>query len=341
MNERILKACRLERTDYAPIWLMRQAGRYLPEYREIRRKHDLLTICKTPELAAKVAAIPVEKFQMDAAIVFADIILPLEAIGVSVRVDDNMGPVIESPVKTNEQIESFSEFDPQTVSFVYEAIRHTRRALNESVPVIGFSGAPFTLASYMIEGGSSKNFARTKTTMYGDGGFWKALMLKLVHVVSEYLALQVKAGAKILQLFDSWAGCLSPTDYERYVMPYSRAVIRQVNRLGIPLIHFGTDTASLLTLMKEAGGDIMGVDWRIDIDNAWKILGPNHGIQGNLDPAVMLTKDKIVVKYAKQILDKANGQPGHIFNLGHGVLPQTPPENVKILVDFVHSYRVN
>lgn len=341
MNDRLLKACRRERTDCRPIWLMRQAGRYLPEYRRIREKYDLFTICKTPELAAEVAATPVEKFGLDAAIVFSDITLPLQAIGVAVKMRGNQGPTIETPVRADEHVESLEEFNPSSMSFVYEAVRQTRRRLNDKVPVIGFSGAPFTLASYMIEGGPSTNFIQTKMMMYRYPQLWRKLMRRLASLVSSYLAGQVHSGAKVLQLFDSWVGCLSPSAYEQYVLPYTKSLIEQVSRLDACLIHFGTGTSSLLPVMKVAGGDVIGVDWRINIDEAWKRIGHRFAIQGNLDPVLLLSDVKTLRRHAGDILRRTRGLPGHIFNLGHGVLPGTPCNNVRALVDFVHSHEVD
>lgn len=341
INDLILRACRLQKTDCRPIWLMRQAGRYLPEYRKIRKNRDFFQLCKTPEIASEITAIPVERFRVDAAVIFADIMLPLESIGVPVKIKDDVGPIIKHPIATVKQVQTLSEFDPLKVSFVYDAIRQTDKRLNKSVPIIGFSGAPFTLVSYMVEGGASKSFVRTKMMMYRDRGLWKTLMEKMAKMVIEYLGMQVKAGARVLQLFDSWVGCLGPADYEQFVLPYSRQIIRQVSKMQVPVIHFGTGTAPLLGLMKEAGGNVIGVDWRVDIGRAWRRIGYDCGIQGNLDPVVLLSDAKTVTRYAKKILDATDGRPGHIFNLGHGVLPNTPPRNVKALVDFVHSYEVN
>lgn len=341
MNDRLLKACRRLETDCRPIWIMRQAGRYLSEYREIRKKHDVLTVCKTPELSSEVAAIPVEKFGLDAAIIFADIMLPLESIGVSVRIEDNKGPVIANPIRSMQQVRELSPFESSEVSFVYEAIKYSRKRLNDSVPIIGFSGAPFTLASYMIEGGPSRDFTATKKLIHSDEDLWRNLMTNLSEMISEYLARQVYSGASALQLFDSWVGCLSQVDYEKYVLPYTKFIIGKLSNVGAPLIHFGTNTASLLSLMREAGGDVIGVDWRINIDEAWQRIGYDFAIQGNLDPTILLADVGTVERYAKDILNRTKGRPGHIFNLGHGALPSTPPENVKALVDFVHNYGMN
>jgi uroporphyrinogen decarboxylase len=338
MRDRFLKACRLEETDCRPIWLMRQAGRYLAEYREIRAKHDVFTICKTPELAAEITAIPVEKFDLDAAVVFADIMLPLEALGVSVEIKDEVGPIITNPIRTSEQVQALRSFEDSEVSFVYEAIREARKRLNNAVPIIGFSGAPFTLASYMIEGRPSRDFAVTKLLMHNNPAAWRELMGKLSDMVISYLSRQVDAGADVLQLFDSWVGCLSPSDYEEYVLPFSKRIIDEVSKRETLLIHFGTDTASLLPLMRKAGGDVMSVDWRVNIDEAWRVIGFETAIQGNLDPTVLLSNEELIQRYAGKILERTEHRSGHIFSLGHGVLPQTPPQNVKTLVNFVHNY---
>lgn len=317
---------------------MRQAGRYLPEYREIRAKHNVFTICKTPELAAEITAIPIEKFDLDAAVVFADIMLPLESLGVSVEIKDEIGPIIANPIRNINHINALQAFEESNVSFVFEAIREARRRLNGAVPIIGFSGAPFTLASYMIEGRPSRDFASTKILMHDNPAAWHELMRRLSDMVTAYLSRQVNAGADALQFFDSWVGYLSPLDYENYVLPYSKRIIDAVSKLNIPLIHFGTDTASLLPLMKRAGGDVMSVDWRVNIDEAWKTLSYETAIQGNLDPTVLLCKGDLIRRFAKEILERTGKRAGHVFNLGHGVLPQTPPENVKTLVEFVHNY---
>ncbi len=317
---------------------MRQAGRYLPEYRKIREKHDVLTICKTPELSSEITALPVERFDLDAAVIFADIMLPLQAIGISLEIKDEIGPIISTPIRESNQVKSLLPFDSSRLSFVYEAIHQTRRRINDSVPIIGFSGAPFTLASYIIEGGPSRDYALTKSFMHRNPTAWHDLMQKLASMVSAYLIEQVKAGASALQLFDSWVGCLSPSDYGELVSPYSKFIANRISELNVPLIHFGTNTASLLLLMKSAGGDVMSVDWRINIDDAWEMIGHDTAIQGNLDPAILLTNKEIIQKHAGSILGRTGGKPGHIFSLGHGVHPNTPPENVKTLVDFVHSY---
>lgn len=336
MRDRLIKACRRQRTDTRPIWLMRQAGRYLPEYRKIRERYDVMTICRTPELAAMMSSLPVELFEVDAAVIFADIMLPLESLGVRFRLEDGVGPVVADRISSLDQVRSLSSFEPSRLSFVFDAIKETRRLLNDSVPVIGFSGGPFTLASYLIEGGPSRDFARTKGVMFGRGRVWTELMERLSEMASAYLQGQARAGAKVLQLFDSWVGSLNEAEYREYVLPYSRAVIRKASETGVPLIHFGVDTAAILECMAEAGGDVIGVDWRVNIDEAWRRVGHDRGIQGNLDPAVLLSETATIRRHAEDVLRRTAGFPGHIFNLGHGVLPNTPPENVKELVEYVH-----
>ena len=347
MNNQFLKACRREKVDYTPVWLMRQAGRYMKEYQEIRNKYSFLTMCKTPELAAEITLQPVRKLGVDAAIIFADILLPLEGMGIKLEFADNEGPVICNPVRNRSDVESLHLIEPEKdVPFVLDAIKNSRRELNGSIPLIGFSGAPFTLASYIIEGGYSRNFIHTKSIMYNDPSSWQTLMDKITKVVISYLKAQIYAGAQAIQLFDSWVGCLSPEDYKNYVAPYSKEVIDTLKSAiskenlpnSIPVIHFGTDSSNILELMKNTGGDVIGIDWRIELDAAWKRLGYDVAIQGNLDPAVLFaTKDKIE-KSVRDILLKAGGRPGHIFNLGHGILPKTPIDNVITLVQAVHNY---
>ncbi len=337
-SERFLKACRREPTDCTPIWIMRQAGRYLPEYRRLREKHGMLEMARTPDLATHVTLLPVEAFELDAAILFSDILVPAWGLGVAFRIEENAGPIIDKPIRTETQVRALRTFDPvRDVPYVLAAIRQARTELREKIPLIGFSGAPFTLASYLIEGKSSRQFRWTKTMMFSREDLWKELMDHLSDTVIAYLKAQVEAGAQALQLFDSWVGCLSPYDYARSVYPHSRRVFQELGGLGVPLIHFGTDTAALLEQVSEAGGDVIGVDWRIPLDEAWKRIGYERAIQGNLDPATLFADFEVVSREAKAILDRAAGRPGHIFNLGHGILPETPPDNVRRLVDFVHE----
>ncbi len=317
---------------------MRQAGRYMKEYRMLRRKYTFMEMCKRPEIAAQVTLQPIEKFNLDAAIIFSDILIPVEPMGAKFEFAKGEGPVFRHPVREMRDIEKLRIFNPEEeIPFLAEAIRMVRKELRDKIPLIGFSGAPFTLASYMIEGGHSRNYALTKGMMYQNQTAWNALMGKLAEVVARYLRMQIRAGVQAVQLFDSWVGCLSPADYKKYVFPYSKRVISKIDR-GVPLIHFATCNAPLLQLMKQAGGDVIGVDWRVDIGEAWERLGYDVAIQGNLDPVVLFGSVDVIKKQVRGILDRVGGRPGHIFNLGHGILPNTPVENVKALVDMVHEY---
>lgn len=331
-----LRACRRESTEYTPVWLMRQAGRYLEEYRDIRRKVAFLELCKSPDLAAEVTLLPVHKLGVDAAIIFGDILLPLEGMGIHVEFAKGGGPLIRNPIRKKGDIERLRIIEPEEdVPFLLQAIEIVRRELDGGVPLIGFSGAPFTLASYLIEGGRSTDFSRTKGLLLGAPSLWRALMEKLTEVVIRYLRAQVRRGAQALQLFDSWVGCLSPWDYEASVLPFSQRVIREV-REGVPLIHFSVGTAGFVHLVKEAGGDVIGIDWRADLGATWEHLGYDVGIQGNFDPWVLLASRQVIEDHVRRILESAGNRPGHIFNLGHGVLPKTPVENVIFMVETVH-----
>lgn len=333
-----LKACRREPTPYTPIWLMRQAGRYQKEYRALRKKYSFIEMCKTPELAAKVTLLPVEQFKVDAAIIFADILLPLEPMGVGFTFSKKEGPVFPNPVREVNQVEELRVIEPEEeLLFLMEAIRIVRRELEGKTPLIGFAGAPFTLASYLIEGSHSKDYLLTKGVMYQNPRMWHSLMEKISEVLIRYLNAQVRAGAEALQLFDSWVGCLSPSDYDTFVFPYSKKVIDGVSK-DVPLIHFATMSCGLLERMKRAGGDVIGVDWRIDLGEAWSRIGFDVAIQGNLDPTVLLAPCEVIEREACRILEKAQRRPGHIFNLGHGILPRTPVENVAFLIETVHRY---
>ena len=332
-----LAACQRKPTEYTPIWLMRQAGRYLAEYRALRAKLDFLDLCKNPDAAAEVTLLPVERLGVDAAIIFADILLILEPLGMRVEFTRGEGPKIRRPLRRAADLARLTDADPlETLPFVFEAIRKTRAALNGRVPLIGFAGAPFTLASYLIEGGPSRDYLYTKRLMRDHPLAWRALMEKLVRVTTRYLNGQVAAGAEAVQLFDSWVGCLSPEDYREFILPYMRELIGGVSP-GAPVIHFGTGTSGLLELMREAGGDVIGLDWRVDLDQAWRRIGYDRAIQGNLDPAVLLSSPAEIRRQVKVILDRAQDRPGHIFNLGHGVLPETPVEHVIALVEIVHE----
>jgi uroporphyrinogen decarboxylase len=332
-----LAACRREKTPYTPVWLMRQAGRYMEEYRKLRAQHDFLELCKRPDLAAEITVTPVERLGVDAAILCADILLLLEPMGVGLEYTKEGGPVVHNQVSSRTHVEELLEFEPQeALPFVFEAVRKTCTALNGKVPLIGFAGAPFTLASYLVEGSGSRNYLKTKKLIYSNPGAWRGLMERLSSLTTKYLNAQIAAGAEAVQLFDSWAGCLSPDDYERFVLPYTRATITGLTR-GIPVIHFSTGTGGFLKSLRAAGGDVIGVDWRVNLDTAWKDLGHDVGIQGNLDPAALLASPKEIRRRVADILTRAGGRAGHIFNLGHGVLPETPVEHVIVMVEAVHE----
>ncbi len=338
-GDRFLKACRGEATDCTPVWFMRQAGRYMAEYRRLREKYGLLQMFKTPEIAAEVTLQPVNALPVDAAIIFADILLPLEGMGTRIEFAEGEGPVILNPVRNRSDVDALRIAEPQQdLGYVLESLKMVRQELDGRVPLIGFSGAPFTLASYMIEGGSSRNFILTKRLMYEDRDAWDLLMRKLTTTLTSYLLAQIRAGAQVIQVFDSWVGSLSPSDYREYVLGYSRDVLQALRKAGVPSIHFGTGTGDLLPSMSEAGGDVVGADWRIDLDAAWERIGRTRGIQGNLDPVVLMAPWVVIEGRAKDILDRADGHPGHVFNLGHGILPPTPVDSVKALADFVHEY---
>jgi uroporphyrinogen decarboxylase len=336
MNDRFLRACRRDPVDRTPVWFMRQAGRYLPEYREVRGDRDILETCRSPEVVVEISLQPLRRMDLDAAIVFSDIMVPLAAIGLGVRVAAGAGPILEEPVRSDADLVRLRVLEPEADEpHLLEAIRLLRSELE--VPLIGFAGAPFTLASYLVEGGPSKDHARTKALMYGEPATWGRLMEMLAMITVTHLRAQVDAGAQALQVFDSWIGALDPEDYERAVLPYSRAVFDGVADLGVPRIHFGVGTGELLGLMAEAGGDVIGVDWRVPLDAAWERVGPDRAVQGNLDPAACLAPWEAVRGKALRVLERAGGRPGHVFNLGHGVLPSTPPETLRRLVDLVHE----
>jgi uroporphyrinogen decarboxylase len=317
---------------------MRQAGRYLPEYRKIREKHDIISICKNPELCSTVTSLPVEALGVDAAIMFADIMLPLEGMNVEFEIKDGIGPVIKKPIRTAHSVSALTDFDPKAdVPYVLSAIELAKKRLDGRAPLIGFCGAPFTLASYLIEGGPSRDFSNTKAMMYREPKAWELLMEKLTDAMVSYLRAQIQAGVDAVQLFDSWVGCLNSRDYEQYVLPHSRRIFKALENTGVPKIHFGTGTSDLLESMKQAGGDVIGVDWRIPIDIAWQRLGHEVAIQGNLDPAVLLADSDLIKSRAEDILKRVGSSPGHIFNLGHGMLPDINPQNVIDLVGFVHG----
>jgi uroporphyrinogen decarboxylase len=335
-NSPFLKACRLERTDHTPIWLMRQAGRFLREYRELREKVSFLELCKKPDLAAEVTLMDVDRLAVDAAIIFADILLILEPLGIKLEFSKGDGPRIRKPLRSRRAVSQLREFNAGELNFVYDAIRFTRSALDPEVPLIGFAGAPFTVASYIIEGSGSRNYENTKAIMHGDSLTWNTFMSKLTDATVSYLNHQISAGADAIQIFDSWVGCLSPDDYREYVLPHMNRLFQNIVK-NTPVIHFGTDTSGLLELMKEAGGHVIGLDWRVDLKDAWARVGYDIGVQGNLDPAILMTKPSEIRRKASTIIEKAERRPGYIFNLGHGVLPNTPVDNVLALIDHVHE----
>lgn len=337
-KQRFLNACKRLPVDRTPVWIMRQAGRFMKSYRDIRGRHSFIEMCKNPEIAAEVTLQPVEQLGVDAAIIFADILLPLEGMGVGFGFTKQDGPVIHKPIRTLAQVKKLRVIKPEeSLHYVLSAIRLVKKSLGTETPLIGFSGAPFTLASYMIEGGHSQNYLSTKMMMLQSPGMWRVLMEKLAKIVLLYLGAQVRAGADVVQLFDSWAGCLSPYDYEHYVMPYNRAILTGLKKYRVPVINFATNNAGLLELMSRAGGDVIGVDWRIGIGSAWKRIGYKKAIQGNLDPLVLFASPNEIKKQVKAILAMTHGRSGHVFNLGHGVLPATPESHVKALVEFVHE----
>lgn len=342
MKDRFLRACRRESVDTTPVWFMRQAGRYLPEYRALREKHPILDVIKTPELAVEVTLQPLRRFDLDAAIIFADILPPLEGMGLDFDFVTGKGPVIENPIRSPADVDALTvKPAEETLSFTLTAISLARKELDGNVPLIGFAGAPFTLASYAIEGGSSRNYRLAKTFMYEEPAAWHTLMEVFADVIGEYLQAQARAGAQALQLFDSWVGALGPEDYEEYVLPYSKRVLAMAGEAAVPVIHFGTGTAGMLELFGSAGGDVVSVDWRIHIDAAWRRLGgPERvAIQGNVEPVAMMAPWPELQRRAEDVLQRVSGRPGHIFNLGHGFLPQTKIENVERLVEFVHEFK--
>ncbi len=331
-----LTACHGGKPPYTPVWLMRQAGRYMKHYRDIRAKVSFLELCKTPDLVAEVTVRPVEVLNVDAAILFADILLLLEPMGVGLEYTEG-GPKIQRPVRIRADIDRLHDPIPEeSLSYVYEAIRSTQTALAGRVPLIGFCGAPFTLASYLIEGGASRNYIHTKRLFHSDPSAWNTLMEHLVASTVSYVNAQIAAGIDALQVFDSWVGCLAPRDYREYVLPHMRCLMSGVTP-GIPIIHFGTGTSGLLELMREAGSTVLGIDWRIDLDQAWSRVGHNIPIQGNLDPVTLFAPPPEIRRRVQEILQSVKGRPGHIFNLGHGILPETPVSHVRAMVDAVHD----
>ncbi len=335
---RFLDACHLRQPDATPVWFMRQAGRCLAEYRELREHYDILTMAKTPELCTQITLMPVKELGVDAAVLYADIMLPLEGMGVSLEIQPDIGPIIHNPIRTMQDVHALHIIDAEeSTPFVMQAIRLVHRELEGKQAVVGFSGAPFTLACYLIEGRPSRDYALAKSLMYGQPEIWHALMNKLTEVVSRYVLAQISAGVDVIQIFDSWVGSLGPSAYKQYVQPYSERIFAAIKQTSTPSIHFGTGTAGLLELMTEAGGDIISIDWRMDLDTAWARVGYDRGIQGNLDPTLLLTPWNVIEKGMQDVLQRAANRPGHIFNLGHGVLAATSPDMLRRLVDAVHE----
>jgi uroporphyrinogen decarboxylase len=336
-GSRFLRACLRQPVDRTPVWFLRQAGRYMPEYQAVRRAHTLIEICKCPELAAEVTITAVEKLGVDAAIIFADLLLPLEPMGLDFEFQAGEGPKVHRPIRNAADIEALRTDRTADLGYVAEAIRRVVAHFTDRVGMIGFCGAPFTLASYMIEGGGSRNYIETKRLMYKDRAAWQALMQKLTRVLVEYSAQQVNAGADVIQIFDSWAGALSVTDYMEYVLPITQSLVRQVQALGVPVIYFGVDTATLLPSMRETGADVIGLDWRIPLDVGRQAVGQHCAVQGNLDPIALFAPQGILRARVEEVLRQAGGNPGHIFNVGHGIVPATPVENVQHVVRWVHE----
>ena len=335
-DARFLKACRREPVEATPVWFMRQAGRYMADYRALRQRHSLLDICRSPDLATVVTLQPVEAIEVDAAILFSDLLLPLEPLGLPFDFVKGEGPQLERPIGSPDDIDRLQVFEPrEALGFVLEAIGQVQQALDGRVPLIGFAGAPFTLASYAIEGGHSNNFARTKALMYGHPEAWHRLCERLATVVADYLTAQIEAGVDAVQVFDSWVGALGPADYREFVQPHTARIFDALAG-RVPTIHFGTGTATLLEHLRDAGGDVIGVDWRIPLDEAWVRIGHDHGVQGNLDPTLLLGPTERMLQAVDDILGRVNGRPGHVFNLGHGILPPTPLEHVQMLAHYVH-----
>jgi uroporphyrinogen decarboxylase len=341
---RFVRACLRQPVDRTPVWLLRQAGRYMPEYMAVRKHHSLLEICRTPEIAAEVTITAAERLGVDAAIIFADLLLPFTPMGVDFEFLAGEGPVVHSPVRTEGQVRALETNRVDELSYVAQAIERVAKhfsapgADGDELGIIGFCGAPFTLASYMIEGGSSRNYVETKRMMYGDGVAWPLLMEKLVEVLVAYAAQQVAAGADVIQIFDSWAGALSVTDYREYCLGATTELVRRVQALGVPVIYFGVDTASLLPTMQKTGADVIGLDWRVPLDEGWKALGDSCAVQGNLDPIALFAPEEVLRSRVREVMDAAAGRPGHIFNLGHGIVPGTPVENVIKTVKWVKEF---
>ena len=341
MNNRFLRACQKEAVDKTPVWFMRQAGRYMAEYRALRERYSLLEICRHPDLATEVTLQPLKKLEVDAAILFSDLLLPLAPMGLPFDFVKGEGPSLETPIRSESDIDRLRIFDPrEELGHVLETIKLVCTELDNRLPLIGFAGAPFTLASYAIEGGPSNNFARTKALMFNKPDAWHKLCEKLSVIVTRHLRAQAEAGVQALQIFDSWVGALNASDYREFALPHTQRIFDELNDLHIPTIHFGTGNATLLSDMSEAGGDVIGLDWRVQLDIGWEQVGHDRAIQGNLDPTLLLGTVERMLSNAHKILQQAGGRPGHIFNLGHGILPATPVENVQRLAHFVHEFRL-
>jgi uroporphyrinogen decarboxylase len=340
MTSRFLDACKRRPTDVRPVWFMRQAGRYLRQYREIRSRHGILEICKRPDLAATVTLQPVEILDVDAAIIFADLLLPLEPMGLDFEFQAGEGPVVHHPVRTPEDVRALRVDRADELAYVARAIQKVAGHFKDQLGIIGFCGAPYTLASYMIEGGGSRNYIHTKQMMYRDPLSWRLLLDKIVTVLEQYCRLQVLAGADVIQIFDSWVGSLSLSDYRDYAFEASKRLVRAVQAMGVPVIYFGVETAGLLSEMASTGADVIGLDWRQPLDEGWRAVGYGHAVQGNLDPISLFAPIELLDLRVKEILRSANGRPGHIFNLGHGIVPNTPVENVQAVAKMVREYRV-
>jgi len=336
--ERMLAACRRQPPDRTPVWFMRQAGRCLADYRKLRERYDILTLTRTPELCARITTMPVDVLGVDGAVLYADIMLPLYGMGVPFSIDPGVGPIIHAPVRDEAAVDALRVVEPEEgTPELFETIRLLRRDLGDRAALIGFAGAPYTVASYLIEGRPSRDHARAKGLMYGQPSLWQRLMETLTEVTVRYLRAQIAAGVQVVQLFDSWMGDLGRRAYERNVLPYSSRIFAELADSGVPTIHFGTGTVGLLEPMAAAGSDLVSVDWRVPLDEAWQRIGPGKGIQGNLDPAVLLAPMEVVEREAAEVLAAAGGRPGHVFNLGHGVLPDSPSDHLRRLVDFVHE----
>ncbi len=337
MSNILLQACRREATPYTPVWFMRQAGRYMPEYRVLRAKHTLLELCKDSDLAAEVTLEPVERLGVDAAILFADLLLPAEAMGMRIEFARHEGPVVHEPLRDEKSIERLDARAAEKLGYVAETVRKVKAALKPGVALLGFAGAPFTLASYMIEGGPSRDYVETKRMLAAEPALWNRLMEKLTTVLADFLRAQIAAGADAVQIFDSWAGCLSPGDYERAVLPHTQRLIARLANTGAPVIHFATGVGGFLELLPRLGAQVISLDWRVELGRAWDRLGEGVAVQGNLDPAALLLPLPALREKVEQVLAGAAGRRGHIFNLGHGILQQTPVENVRAVVEMVHE----